>query len=111
MATFAIDLLTGKPYLFSGDFTNSGMTTFSGITTANNGLTCVSSHRVKLGGTLICSTVITRGIGNTAGIEYGGGATGGANTGDGGGGAWRHSGGAQSGGAGGSGIVIVQYTT
>jgi hypothetical protein len=72
MATFATDLFSGKQYLFDGDFTNSGMTTFTGITSANNGLTCISPHRVKLGGTLICTTTITRGVGNTAGIEYGG---------------------------------------
>lgn len=72
MATFSIDLITGKPYLFSGDFTNSGMTTFSGVTTVNNGLSMVTSRKAKLGGTLTCSTVITKGAGNTAGIEYGG---------------------------------------
>jgi hypothetical protein len=72
MATFTIDLLSGQPYLFNGNFTNSGMTTFSGITTANNGLTRVGDHIVKLGGTLISSTVLTKGAGNTAGIEYGG---------------------------------------
>jgi hypothetical protein len=72
MATFSIDLLTGKPYLFSGDFTNSGMTTFSGVTTVDNGLSMATSRKAKLGGTLICSTILTKGAGNTAGIEYGG---------------------------------------
>jgi hypothetical protein len=74
MATFTIDLLSGNQYLFSGNFTNSGATTFSGLTSANNGLTLtgVGGHVVKLGGTLTCSTVITQGVGNTAGIEYGG---------------------------------------
>jgi hypothetical protein len=72
MATFAIDLLTGKEHIFNGDFTNSGMTTFTGITTANNGLTRVGLRQVKLGGVLTCVTTITKGVGNTAGIEYGG---------------------------------------
>jgi len=72
MATFAIDLLTGNNYLFNGNFTNSGMTTFSGVTSVNNGLSMVDSRTAKLGGTLTCSTIITIGGGNTAGIEYGG---------------------------------------
>jgi len=74
MSTFSIDLLSGNQFLFSGNFTNSGMTTFSGITTANNGLTSVGTggRTVKLGGILTCATTITRGVGNTAGIEYGG---------------------------------------
>jgi hypothetical protein len=72
MATFAIDLLSGKQYLFNGNFTNSGMTTFSGVTSVNNGLSLVGAHQAKLGGTLNCSTVISKGVGNTAGIEYGG---------------------------------------
>ena len=38
MATFTINLLDSKEYLFSGDFTNSGMTTFTGITSGINGL-------------------------------------------------------------------------
>jgi hypothetical protein len=72
MATFSIDLLTGKQYLFNGNFTNSGMTTFTGVTSVDNGLSMVTSQRAKLGGTLNCSTIITIGAGNTAGIEYGG---------------------------------------
>lgn len=72
MATFSIDLITGKPYLFSGDFTNSGMTTFSGVTSVINGLSMVTSRQARLGGTLVCSTILTKGAGNTAGIEYGG---------------------------------------
>jgi hypothetical protein len=72
MGTFAIDLLTGNQYLFNGNFTNSGMTTFSGITSVNNGLSMVTSRQAKLGGVLNCSTILTRGAGNTAGVEYGG---------------------------------------
>ena len=72
MATFAIDLFSGKQYLFNGNYTNSGMTTFTGITTAINGLTRVGLRQVKLGGTLTLPTVIIKGAGNTAGIEYGG---------------------------------------
>lgn len=72
MATFSIDLITGKPYLFSGDFTNSGMTTFSGVTSVINGLSMVTSRQARLGGTLVCSTILTKGAGNTAGVEYGG---------------------------------------
>lgn len=37
MATFAIDVLSGKQYIFNEDFINTGCTTFSGITSA----TCV----------------------------------------------------------------------
>ena len=72
MATFTIDLLNGEQHLFSGNFTNSGTTSFSGVTTVNNGLTLVGTCQAKLGGTLNCSTVITIGAGNTAGVEYGG---------------------------------------
>jgi hypothetical protein len=74
MSTFAIDLLSGKEYLFNEDFTNSGMTTFSGVTSAINGLTIVGTggHTVRFGGTLNSGTTIIRGAGNTAGIEYGG---------------------------------------
>jgi len=64
MATFAIDLLTGKEYLFNGNFTNSGMTTFSGITTVTNGLSLASAHQAKLGGTLSQNTVFTGGASN-----------------------------------------------
>ena len=72
MATFAIDLITGKQYLFNGNFTNSGMTTFSGVTSVINGLSMVTSRQARLGGTLVCSTILTKGAGNTAGVEYGG---------------------------------------
>ena len=72
MATFSIDLITGKPYLFSGDFTNSGMTTFSGVTSVINGLSMVTSRQAKLGGALVYPTILTKGGINIAGVEYGG---------------------------------------
>jgi hypothetical protein len=72
MSTFAIDLITGKQFLFNETFINSGTTVFSGITSGNNGLSCGAPFQLKLGGTLTCSTVLTRGVGNTAGVEYGG---------------------------------------
>ena len=59
MATFTINLLDSKEYLFSGDFTNSGMTTFTGIASGINGLSMVGSRQLKLGGTLCQDTIIT----------------------------------------------------
>ena len=58
MATFTINLLDSKEYLFSGDFTNSGMTTFTGIASGINGLSMVGSRQLKLGGTLCQDTII-----------------------------------------------------
>lgn len=55
MATFSIDLLTGNEYLFNGNY---DVNSFSGITTANNGLTCVYPHIVRLGGDLIQNTCL-----------------------------------------------------
>lgn len=59
MATFAIDLLSGKQFLFNGNYTGSGTTVFSGITSASNGLTATLSHNVNLGGALCCATTLT----------------------------------------------------
>jgi hypothetical protein len=55
MGTFVIDLLSGKEYLFNGNFVESGST--STISNAINGLTKTGTD-VKLGGTLTKDTII-----------------------------------------------------
>ena len=81
MGTFTIDLLTGNQYLFNGDFSGSGGTSTSGVTTAQNGL-CINGQTVKLGGVLCCATTLTAINGTSLsfvdlrttkiGIQYGG---------------------------------------
>jgi len=70
MATFAIDLLTSKEYLFNGNFISGGTIVTSGFTSVANGLTKYGTQ-ARLGGLLIEDTIFNGGA-SLYNLKYGG---------------------------------------